>query len=480
MRVRDGKCSAKIPLYEEVASRIAKLVREGVFRPGEKVPSVRKLSRQMSVSTNTVLEAYGRLEDGGVIEARPQSGYYVSPPLSAIPDPPEVMRAQPGPTSIGTRELSLMIMRDTLKPDLVQLGAAIPRMQHLSVDKLNRILAVETRRLGRQSFSYMISPGLEKLRTQIAKRAVDCGATINAGELVITSGCVEAVMLSLRAVCRPGDTIVVESPVYFNFLLMARELGLSVLEIPATPREGISIEALRYALEHNPVKACLVITNFTNPLGSLMPNERKKELVDLLAQHEIPLIEDDIYGDLSFANERPTVAKAYDKKGLVILCSSVSKTLIPGYRVGWVAPGKFQSEIEQLKLMMNVATASPTQLAVAEFMAGGGYDRHLRVIRKIYARQVAVMGEAIGKYFPEGTRVTRPAGGFVVWVEMPERVNALKLYELAIGHRIAIAPGPIFSASGKYRNNIRLNAAHWSEKIEEAVQTLGGLAGGLT
>ncbi len=480
MRVRDGKCSVKIPRYEEIANRIAKLVSEGVFRSGEKVPSVRKLSRQMSVSTNTVLEAYGMLVDLRVIEARPQSGYYVCHRLPAIPDPPDVMRPPPSPTNIGLSELSLMIMRDTLKPDFIQLGAAIPSMQHLPVDQLNRILAAETRRHGHQSFSYMISPGLERLRDQIAKRAVDCGVTLNAGELVITSGCVEAVNLSLRAVCRPGDTIVVESPVYFNFLSIARELGLRVLEIPSTPREGISIEALRYALEHNQVKACLVITNFTNPLGSLMPNERKKELVDLLAQYEIPLIEDDIYGDLSFANERPTVAKSYDKKGLVMLCSSVSKTLVPGYRVGWVAPGKFQSEIEQLKLMMNIATASPTQLAIAEFLACGGYDRHLRTIRRIYAKQVALMGEAIGKHFPEGTRVTRPAGGFVVWVEMPEQVNALKLYELAIGHRITIAPGPLFSASGKYRNNIRLNAASWSEKIEQAVQTLGELAAGLT
>jgi DNA-binding transcriptional MocR family regulator len=373
-----------------------------------------------------------------------------------------------------------MIMRDTLSPDLIQLGAAVPYLENLPVDQLNRILAAETRRNGQQSFSYMISPGLKRLREQLAKRAVDCGAMLSAEEFVVTSGCVEAVNLSLRAICRPGDTIVVESPVYFNFLLMAREQGLRILEIPCTPREGISIEALSYALEVNPVKACLIVTNFNNPLGSLMPNGRKKELVDLLAQHEIPLIEDDIYGDLSHDNERPIVAKAYDKKGLVLLCSSFSKTLVPGYRIGWVAPGRFQPEIERLKLLMNVATASPTQLALAEFLAGGGYDRHLHSIRRVYARQVTLMGEAIGKYFPEGTRVTRPVGGFVLWVEMPEQVSALKLYELAIGRGIGIAPGPIFSASGKYQNHIRLNASHWSDKIDQAVQTLGELAKGLT
>jgi DNA-binding transcriptional MocR family regulator len=294
--------------------------------------------------------------------------------------------------------------------------------------------------------------------------------------LLITSGCVEAVLLALRATCKTGDTIAVESPFYFNFLQMIAFLGLKALEIPSTPREGISIEALRYAIEQNRISACLVITNFGNPLGSLMPDERKRELVELLASHEIPLIEDDIYGDLGFANDRPSTAKSFDHSGLVIYCSSFSKTIAPGYRVGWAIAGRFQAEMERLKMMMNLAVASPPQLALAEFLSTGGYDHHLRTIRRIYARNISQMMDAVVRYFPEGTCMTRPAGGFILWVEMPVGTDAIKLYNQAFERGISIVPGPLFSLSGKYGNYIRLSSALWNERVESGIRTLGELA----
>jgi DNA-binding transcriptional MocR family regulator len=241
----------------------------------------------------------------------------------------------------------------------------------------------------------------------------------------------------------------------------------------------MSISALRYALEHNPVHACLVIPNFNNPLGSRMPDDNKEKLVDLLADYEIPLIENDVYGDLGFSRERPVVAKRYDKKGLVILCSSFSKTLAPGYRVGWVVPGRFQERIERLKAVSNIGTATLPQLAIAEFLSTGGYDQHLRRIRGIYSRQTSLMAQAVERSFPRDTRVNSPSGGFVLWVEMPRHVDSIRLYELALKAGITIAPGRIFSAEGKYGNYIRLNAAYWSKRIEDAVAVIGGLAKGM-
>jgi DNA-binding transcriptional MocR family regulator len=217
-------------------------------------------------------------------------------------------------------------------------------------------------------------------------------------------------------------------------------MGLKILEIPSTPQEGMSIEVLNYAIRHNPVHACLVISNFNNPLGSVIPGDRKRELVTLLAQREIPLIEDDVYGDLAFGPSRPAAVKAYDEKGLVLYCSSFSKTLAPGYRVGWIVPGKYQRRVRQLKAFINIATASPTQLAIAEFLTNGGYDHHLRRLCRVYSRQVAKTRDAVGRYFPPGTRVTRPEGGFILWVEMPKEVDALRLYEEAMKENIGIAP----------------------------------------
>jgi DNA-binding transcriptional MocR family regulator len=319
-------------------------------------------------------------------------------------------------------------------------------------------------------------PGYERLRVQIARRALVAGISSGPDDIMVTSGCVEAVYLALRVTCRAGDTIAVESPFYFNFLQMIAELGLKALEIPSTPRDGISIEALRYAIEQNKISTCLIIANFGNPLGSLMPDERKRELVELLANHNIPLIEDDIYGDLTFGNERPTAAKSFDRSNLVIYCSSFSKTLAPGYRVGWAIGGLFQAEMERLKMMMNIASSSPPQLALAEFLANGGYDHHLRSIRKIHARNISQMADAVARYFPEGTRITHPSGGFILWVEMPAGADAIKLYHRALEHQISIVPGPLFSLSNKYGNHIRLSAAQWDDKIEQGIKTLGMLA----
>ncbi len=476
MRTMNRKKAEKLPLYEEVAAKIAYLVEEGTLKPGERIPSIRNLSRQMQVSINTVREAYGFLEDRRLIEARPQSGYYVSARLPEIPSDPAPVPSQINPTEVSIGEMVQMIMRNVLNPKLIQLGAAIPNPELLPMEKLSRMLSAETRRHKVQSVSYAIAPGSEKLRKQIARRMLKAGCTLRPDEIVITTGCMEAVFLALRATCRPGDTVAIESPVYYNFLQLIQELGLQALEIPATPSEGISLEALRYALDHTRVAACMVISNFNNPLGGQMPDANKRQLVELLAGRGIPLIEDDIYGDLAFDDERPTVARTYDSQGNVLLCSSFSKTLAPGYRIGWIAPGKYYSQVERLKMTFNIASAAPTQLAVAEFLANGGYDHHLRTIRRLYARKVGLMGEAIGRHFPEGTRVTRPRGGFSLWVELPEYVDTMQLYAQAIKDGITIAPGPTFSATGKFRNYVRLNAAFWCDRIEGAIQTLGRLA----
>ena len=296
---------------------------------------------------------------------------------------------------------------------------------------------------------------------------------------MVTSGCVEAVTLALQATCRPGDTVAIGAPVYYTFLNSIQQLGLKVLEIPSSPREGMSVDVLAYALRHNPVSACLVIANFNNPLGGVMPDERKAELVRLLRTHEIPLIEDDVYGELGFGPHRPTAAKAYDDAGLVLYGSSFSKTLAPGYRVGWIAPGRYLDRVQRLKSVFSLATASPTQLAVAEFLTSGGYDRHLRALRRTYAAQVAHVRAAIARWFPAGTRVTRPEGGFVVWVEMPAGVDGLAVHERALRKGIAVAPGTLFTTGDRFRSCIRLSGAFWSDRIRDALRTVGGIASGM-
>lgn len=463
-------------LYEQIVAHIGSLVDRGALRPGERIPSVRRLSLQRGVSINTVLQAYRLLEDRGMIEARPQSGYYVRPRLWRPPPEPEPSDPPPGATRVSVVDLVMSVLHAARSPDIVPLGAAVPSPELLPTLALNRAMASIARRLGRSSNAYEFSPGSEALRVQIARRALEAGCTLAPDDIITTCGCQEALMLSVLAVARPGDTIAIESPTFYGILQTIEVLGLRALEIPTHPRDGMNIEALAFAIEQRRVRAVLLVSNFNNPLGSRLPDARKRQLVALLAAHDIPLIEDDIYGDLGFDPVRPKSAKAFDRKGLVLLCSSFSKTLAPGYRVGWVAPGRFMREVERMKLVSSVATPTLPQLAIAEFLSNGGYDRYLRRVRRAYAEQVGTMTRAISRSFPDGTKVTRPLGGYVLWVELPRGVDALELHRLALTQRISIAPGPIFSAKQKYRNFVRLNCAHpWSEAIEQAVVTLGRL-----
>jgi DNA-binding transcriptional MocR family regulator len=462
-------------LYEQVAAELAELIRQGTFRPGERIPSVRQLSRQRKISITTVLQAYMLLENQGLIETRPQSGYYVRPRLSHVLPEPEMSTPLQDPTLVSVRQLVMMVLKDSTNPELIQLGAAIPNTELVTPTKLNRIMASLPRQVKNQYNYYDIPPGNEALRIQIAQRAVGIGCNITQADVVTTSGCLEAFTLSLRAICRPGDTVAIESPMYFGVLQILESLELRALEIPTHPQDGISLSALRFAIEHNSIQACMVLSNFNNPLGSCIPDDHKQELVALLARHEIPLIEGDVCGELYFSGFRPTVCKAYDRKGLVLLCSSFSKDLAPGYRVGWVVPGRFKSTIEWLKYTTNVATATLPQVAIAKFLESGGYEHHLRSIRRLYASFVSQESQAVVRYFPEGTRVTRPTGGIVLWVQLPDYVDSLKLYKRALQSGITLAPGYMFSATEQYRNFIRLNAAWWSYVAERAMQHLGEL-----
>jgi DNA-binding transcriptional MocR family regulator len=462
-------------LYEQVASELAELIRQGTFRAGERIPSVRQLSRQRKISITTVLQAYMLLENQGLIETRPQSGYYVHSKLPQLLPEPEMSTPVQDPTLVSVRELVMMVLKDSTNPDLIQLGAAIPNTKLVIPTKLNRIMASLPRKVEHQYNYYDMPPGNEALRIQIAQRAVGIGCNITHADVVTTSGCLEAFTLSLRAVCHPGDTVAIESPMYFGVLQVLESLSLRALEIPTHPRDGISLSALRFAIEHNSIQACLVLSNFNNPLGSCIPDENKQELVGLLARHEIPLIEGDVCGEIYFSGVRPSLCKAYDRKGLVLLCSSFSKDLVPGYRVGWVVPGRFKSTVEWLKYTTNVATATLPQVAIAKFLESGGYDHHLRSIRMLYASFVSQLSQAVMRYFPEGTRVTRPNGGIVLWVQMPDYADSLVLYKQALQAGITLAPGYMFSATEQYRNFIRLNAAWWSYETDRAMRRLGEL-----
>ncbi|WP_338873407.1 PLP-dependent aminotransferase family protein [Myxococcus stipitatus] len=476
-----GALAHKPKLYEQVAERLEDAIAAGTLRAGDRLPSVRQLSLRERVSISTVLQAYLHLESVGLIETRPQSGHYVRRRERPRLAEPQVSRPAPSATPVTVSGLVSQVYRAMRDPRVVQLGGAWPATELLPVRRLMRELNVLTRESGELGILYDVPPGCLELRQQLARRSLDWGGALSADDFIITCGAAEAIHLGLLAVARTGDTIAIESPAYYGTLQNIESLGLKALEIPCSPRHGMELDALQAALERRRIAAVLVVPSFSNPVGSCMPEANRRRLVSMLEERGVPLIEDDIYGDLHFGPERPRTCKSFDTTGNVMLCGSFSKTLAPGFRVGYVAPGRYRERVELLKFSHTVATATLPPLAIARFLEEGGYDRHLRALRRGLKAQVDRMAEAVAEFFPEGTRVARPEGGSLLWVELPPSVDALVLHERAFAVGISVAPGPIFSArTDSYRNFIRLSCGQpWTPRIEAAVSSLGCLARGL-
>lgn len=468
--------AVKTPLYLKLARALEEQISRGVLRPGERIPSVRSFSRQQGVSISTVLEAFMWLENRGAIESRPQSGFFVRVPFAKSVPEPRFQTPAPRPAVFGAGAVVAEVLRSATDPASVPLGTACPDPELLPHHKLNAILRGIARRNSLHSSIYGPTQGVEALRRQIARRSLEYGCNFSPADIVVTTGAMEALNLCLRAVARAGDAIALESPTYFGVIEAVEALGMRCIEIPTHPREGMSLEFLADAIRKHRIKACVSITNGHNPLGYVLPDDYKKRLAELTAKHNVALIEDNIYGDLAFGAQ-PMVAKAFDRKGTVLLCSSFSKVLAPGFRVGWVHAGRYHVEVERLKFLNTVATPHLQQLVLAEYLESGGYDRYLTRLRIAFAEQVRMVSQAAAKYFPEGTRITRPDAGYLLWVELPKKVDAVKLFRAAVAAHITIVPGTIFSTTGRFRNCIRISCGYrWSDTIDRALVTLGRLA----
>lgn len=462
--------------YEVLADLIAGLVAQGTLLPGSRAPSLRDISRQQRTSLTTALQAYRLLEDRGVLEARPQSGFYVAKRAAALPVP-AATRPSPRPTEVALSGLMLQMLEHASNPRFVPLGCAIPSPQLLASGKLDRCLARAARVKGVQHNTYSPPRGEAVLRVEIARRALRFGQALAPDDIAVTCGATEALALALSAVARPGDTVAIESPAYFGLLQVLRALGLKALELPTDARDGIAIEALREALESRRVQACVLASCFSNPLGCTVPETGKLALLKLLARHRVPLIEDDVYGDIHFGSERPQPFSALDRHDNTLYCGSFSKTLAPGYRVGWVTTGRHMPRVLEAKFSSTLSGPVLPQVALAEFLASGGYDHHLRRLSRAFADTLHRMVQVIEQSFPAGTKVSQPDGGFVLWLELPKALDSRLLFVQALQKNICFAPGVVFSASGKYANCLRLSGGHgWDARIEKGVRALGTMA----
>jgi DNA-binding transcriptional MocR family regulator len=466
--------------YQKLAEFITRLVDGGTLVPGSCAPSLREISREHGVSLSTALQAYRLLEDRGVLEARPQSGFYIAKRRQALFEAPTTSNPPRTPHLVSISADVQQLLEHARNPQLAPLGCAIPDPDLLAAGKLNGLLARAARLRGAACNTYTVPKGDPVLRRELARRAAHWGHALSPEELVVTCGCTEALSLALQAVTHAGDTVAIESPTYFGLLHAIEMLGLRVLELPTGSLTGIDLVAVERALRDKSIKACLLASSFSNPLGCTLPDEGKLQLLRLLTKHRVPLIEDDIYGDIFFGERRPRPFSALDPSAEIIYCSSFSKTIAPGYRIGWIAPGRHLSRVLDRKLAGTLSGPALVHTAFADYLASGSYDRHLRRFRRVLQNNMERMMLAIRRAFPKETRVARPSGGFVLWLELPKSCDTRELFRTAVDNGICFAPGDMFSATRRYTHCMRLSCGHlWGPRIERAVETLGQLAHGL-
>ena len=465
-------------LYRQVIDLILQNIESGTLAPGDRLPSLRKMSKSAGVSLPTVRQAYIELESQRRIESRPQSGFYVRHVAQN-----ELVRPAPSssgqPVSLCCRSLMERVYDGINNSDLVPFGIANPTMCRTAAKGLHRAMKRVMSRAEDSSLGYASTVGVTALRRQIAYHYFDTiGTQVDTESIVITNGGQEALLLALKAVAEPGDVIAVETPTYHGLLELIDGLGMLAVEVETCPEEGIAIDELRRTFEKHPVKACMFSTTLSNPLGVGMPDDDRHRLVKLLEEYDVVLIEDDVYGDLRFDGVRPTPAQFLGSDARILTCGSFSKTVAPGYRVGWVVAEHYLDEIVRLKRAFSCSSSLLAQLTLADFLASGDYQRHIKMLRPALQANAERMAASIAQHFPKDTRISQPAGGSVLWLELPKGVDAIALFDDAIEAGISIAPGQIFSPSRRYRNFIRLSYGHpWSERFDEAIRWLGERAG---
>jgi DNA-binding transcriptional MocR family regulator len=470
----------ELPIYQAIADQLHDAINKGTLRAGDRMPSVRTLCSQFGVSPGTATQAFRVLEMRMLVEARPKSGYFVRhalvQSLARLPVVDSVQLETPVSGIPDTTRIVREFAELCGGPYVTPFAAATPDRRLLPEAKIQSLIATINRRRGFNA-SYPSHIGSLELRNQIARCVLTNGVQISADDIVATEGCMEALSIALRSVAKPGDTIAVESPTYFSLLQSLESLGMNVLEIPTHPREGISIEALELATrERGQVQAIVVMPNFQNPLGSLMSDERKQQLLALAIERDIPIIEDDVYGDLHHEMPRPWPIKAWDRDGRVLLCSSFSKTIAPSLRVGYLIAGRYRERAATIKYITSVASTSLQQDVVAAFISDGGYQHHLRKLRATLKANTARMISAMSEAFPEGCRVSMPRGGYILWVELPKTVDSRVLFRRAADKHIAIAPGAVFSLTGRYNNYLRMHSgAVWDDQLRDGLFQLGRL-----
>lgn len=460
---------------QQVAHRIETMIRARAWRVGERIPSVREARRHFGASTATIVDAYGLLEGRGLIEARPRSGFYVRAEVALRPPSMVAERLTPAPSLVRPLQMLAQIAEARERPEMLDLGTALPDPDYLPVARLNRCLTRAIRQSPRRSFELESVQGASSLRREVARQLLTLGVAVAPDELMITVGATQALFLALSTLCVPGDVVAVESPSYYGFYQLLASMGLQALPIPGDAQTGLRVDVLEQALlQGQPIRAVLVMPTVSNPLGAVMPSANALALVSLAARHGVSILEDLTNAELCWDPASRRGLPNPGGMGDIMRCGSLSKATAPGLRLGWCAPGRHYDRMMALAAVQSMAAATVPQLGLAAFLEEGGLDAHLRQMRVSVRAAIEEVRARVLATFPAGTTVTDPAGGHVLWITLPgERVDTSRLFARGVEQGVSMTPGCLFSADQGVSPSFRINAAlRWNPRALAALDLL--------
>lgn len=458
--------------FEELARELARQIELGVFRPGDRLPSVRQLRSERGVSMTTASEALAELERRGLAESRPRSGSYVRASARRLPTPPRPS-VDPGLRGVTLPAIADRFVAASAEPGVVPLGGAVVAPELLPSKVLARLARIELRRRDRVFGLYGPPGGDPGLRRALARLAREWGLGVGPEDVVITAGCMDAIRLALLATVEADAVIALESPTFFGFLRLVRDLGHPVVEIPVDPVEGLDLDALEAACARHPIRALILTPTLQNPTGATLSQANRRRLVELAAANGFVVLEDDVYAHLADEAQPPVLAA--DPRGPVVLCGSLSKVVSPGLRVGYAISPRFAGALARHKLSGTICSPALNQRVLRAFLDEGRLSRHARGLRSRVDRQRAALASAVASAFPDGA-LTHPAGGFLLWLHLGAGADAMALYHKAIEAGISILPGPLCSASEGCGEFVRLSAGYpFSDAHADAVERLATL-----
>ena len=438
--------SKKLFNYVKIAKKLESLIMTGIIASGESLPSIRSLINSENASKTTIIKSLTELQNSGLIESKERSGFFVSNNI-------EIIRKEK--LSISKLQefdgLIANLINDAPNGDLT-FSSAVLDISLISVNHLSAIATRAVKKYSSEFIKLMPPPGNIRTRIQIAQHLSLIGIICSPNDIVITSGDNNSLQNLIRIVAGEYGNIGIDKTCYFGYQQAIKNLNLNVHWIPSSATAGFDTKYALNLVKSGKIDTLLLNPTLSNPLGYTIPNDDREEIVKVCTNHACNIIEDDVFFDLLPPKHEVLPLKYWDKSGIVTYLGSLSKVVVPGWRIGWSLPGRHLPDIVAHMMSNNISISSPSQLISSELLGSIHYVDHIRALRSVLAHQIEDVRSLILDFFPTGTEISAPKGGYIFWITLPDNINFDVFYQLVENKKIKISNGKLFDLNDNTRS----------------------------